>query len=90
MDFFLYNYFGYNEGYIKNKKARMIQNIYRNYKNYNLQKKIDMIKYGHKLTYKTNDNINQEINDEHKFWKTQRIKIKNMTIDIMLNNYKII
>jgi len=90
MDLFLYNYFGYNEGYIKNKKARMIQKIYRNYKNYNLQKKIDMIKYGHKITNKTNDKINEEINDEHKFWKTQRIKIKSEKINLILKDYEII
>ena len=74
MDKFLYNYFGFNENYIKNKSAILIQNTYRNYKKYNLKKKIDMIRYGNKLTNKTNNKINQEIREENEFWNNQRMK----------------
>ena len=57
MDKLLYNYFGFNENHIKNQSAILIQHTYRNYKKYNLQKKIDMIRYGNKLTNKTEDKI---------------------------------
>lgn len=90
MDKFLYNYFGYNEDYIKNQSAILIQKTYRNYKNYNLQKKIDMICYGNKLTNKTNLRINKEIKEENEFWKNQRIRIKNKKINLILKEYEII
>ncbi len=90
MDKFLYNYFGLNENYIKNKSASLIQKTYRNYKNYSLQKKIDMIRYGNKLTNKTNLRINKEIMEENEFWKKQRKKIKNEKIKLILKDYEII
>lgn len=90
MDKFLYNYFGLNENYIKNKNASLIQKTYRNYKNYSLQKKIDMIRYGNKLTNKTNLRINKEIKEENEFWKNQRIRIKNEKLNLILKDYQII
>ena len=90
MDKFLYNYFGLNENYIKNKSASLIQKTYRNYKNYSLQKKIDMIRYGNKLTNKTEARLNKEIMEENEFWKKQRIKIKNEKIKLILKDYEII
>ena len=40
MDKLLYNYFGYNEDSFKNKNARLIQKTYRNYRRYNIEKKM--------------------------------------------------
>tara|TARA_B110001450_G_C17363387_1_gene376503 strand:- start:329 stop:607 length:279 start_codon:yes stop_codon:yes gene_type:complete len=90
MDKLLYNYFGFNENHIKNQNATLIQDTYRKYKKYNLQKKIDMIHYGNKLTYKTDNKINEEINEENEFWKNQRKKIKNEKINFILKDYEII
>ena len=90
MDKFLYNYFGINENYIQKQSAILIQKTYRNYKNYSLQKKIDMIRYGNKLTNKTDNQINKEIKEENEFWKNQRIRIKNEKIKLILKDYEII
>ena len=90
MDKFLYNYFGFNENHIKNQSAILIQQTYRNYKKYNLQKKIDMIRYGNKLTNKTEERLNKEIMEENEFWKNQREKIKNEKIKLILKDYEII
>lgn len=46
---FVYNYFGYNEIYIKNQNAILIQYTYSTCKNI-IYKKIDMIRYGNKIT----------------------------------------
>lgn len=90
MDKLLYNYFGFNENYIKNQSAILIQHAYRNYKKYNLQKKIDMIQHGNKLTNKTEKRLNKEIMEENEFWKNQRIRIKNEKIKLILKDYEII
>ena len=90
MDKFLYNYFGLNENHIKNQSAILIQQTYRNYKKYNLQKKIDMIRYGNKLTNKTEERLNKEIMEKNEFWKNQRIRIKNEKIKLILKDYEII
>lgn len=90
MDKLLYNYFGFNENHIKNQSAILIQHTYRNYKKYNLQKKIDMIQHGNKLTNKTEKRLNKEIMEENEFWKNQRIRIKNEKINFILKDYQII
>ena len=90
MDKFLYNYFGFNENHIKNQSAILIQKTYRNYKNYSLKKKIDMIHYGNKIKNKTEEKINKEIMEENEFWKNQRIRIKNEKIKLILKDYEII
>ena len=90
MDKFLYNYFGINENYIQKQSAILIQKTYRNYKNYSLKKKIDMIHYGNKLKNKTEEKINKEIMEENEFWKKQRIRIKNEKIKLILKDYQII
>ena len=86
MDKFLYNYFGYNEEYIKNKSASLIQKTYRNYKNYKKNKISDYIKYFNILNSKTDKKLDEEINEEIDYWKNQRFLIKNK----ILGNYEII
>ena len=71
-------------------KIILKQHTYRNYKKYNLQKKIDMIHHGNKLTNKTEERLNKEIMEENEFWKNQRIRIKNEKIKLILKDYEII
>lgn len=86
MEKFLYNYFGYNKEYIKNKSASLIQKTYRNYKNYKKNKISDYIKYFHLFNSKTDSEIEKETEEEINYWKNQRYLIKNK----ILGNYEII
>lgn len=86
MEKILYNYFGYNEEYIKNKSASLIQKTYRNYKSYKKNKISDYIKYFHLFNSKTDSEIEKETEEEINYWKNQRYLIKNK----ILGNYEII
>lgn len=86
MDNFLYNYFGYNEEYIKNKNALIIQRAYRNFKHYKKNKIADYIKYFNIFNNKSDEILNKEDNEELDYWDTQRYLIKNKII----GNYVII
>ena len=91
MDRVLYNYFGYNAESFQNENARLIQNTYRNYRRYNIEKKMDMMKYGKKLTYITDKNLDKENEEELKYWRSERNFIKNDNkINIILKDYEII
>ena len=60
------------ENHIKNQKSLLIQHTYRNYKKYNLQKKIDMIRYGNKLTNKTEEKLNKFLWKKMNFEKSKK------------------
>ena len=86
MDKFLYNYFGYNEEYIKNKSALLIQKTYRNYKNYKKNIICDYIKYFDLFNSKSDSQIDKEDTEEMDYWRNERYLIKNK----ILGNYEII
>lgn len=86
MENFLYNYFGYNEEYIKNKSASLIQKTFRNYKTYKKNKISDYIKYFELFNSKSDLELEKEDEEEVNYWKNQRYLIKNK----ILGNYEII
>tara|TARA_B100001142_G_C14319023_1_gene649675 strand:+ start:453 stop:746 length:294 start_codon:yes stop_codon:yes gene_type:complete len=94
MDKLLYNYFGYNEDYIKNKSASLIQKTYINYKSYQIQKKMDLIKYYKTLINKKNEKTekdeNEEIKEENDYWNKERIRVKSEKVNLILKDYEIV
>ena len=73
MDKFYFKYFGFCTNNLKNVSAKKIQKAYKNYKDYQLKKRTDIIK---NLIPYENINYDDEIKEENKYWIALRKKIK--------------
>ena len=73
MDKYYFKYFGYKTNFFIHESAKKIQKVYRNYKEYQLKKRIDVIK---RLIPEKNINLEKEIVEENKYWETLRKFIK--------------
>ena len=73
MDKYYFKYFGYKTNFLINESAKKIQKAYKNYKDYQLKKRIDVIK---NLIPEKNINLETEITEEKKYWETLRKYIK--------------
>tara|TARA_B100000401_G_C52348108_1_gene504392 strand:+ start:79 stop:351 length:273 start_codon:yes stop_codon:yes gene_type:complete len=73
MDKYYFKYFGYKTNFLINESAKKIQKAYKNYKEYQLKKRIDIIK--NLISYE-NVNYDDEIKEENKYWIALRKKIK--------------
>ena len=73
MDSFLHNIFGYNTDNYLNKSARIIQRAYRNYKNFQINKIIDIIRNRAKCK---DINYQEYIKINHDHWISTRNRIK--------------
>ena len=83
---FLYNYFDYRTYELYKISAVLIQKTYRNYKKYQIQKRLNSIKFL-KSESKLDKIYDIHINNELDFWKTSRNLIKNKK---QLKDYDII
>jgi len=76
MDYAIFNVFGYKTNKLLNEYASKIQKSYRNYRSYQIKKRIDYIFSSRQLNDDDN-NYQNEINEELEYWNNMRYKIKN-------------
>ena len=70
MDQYIFTIFGYQTNKLLDDSARKIQKAYLNYKDYQIKKRLDIIKK--KVPQKFNNDYNQEI----EYWNSMRNFIK--------------
>ena len=73
MDNLLYRVIGYKTDKYQNKSAIKIQKAYKNYRNYQINKRLDII---HNLIPENKKSINKENLEELLYWKEMRDIIK--------------
>ena len=76
MDYFIYNILGYKTEKIINESAKKIQKAYRDYRSYQIKKRIDIIQ--NKIPEKKIDS-DREIYEENIYWQELRNSVKDKT-----------
>ena len=73
MDTLLFNIFGYKTNKLINDAVIKIQYTYKNYRNYQIKKRIDIIR---NLIPEKEENYDKLLLEETKYWNSLRNKIK--------------
>ena len=77
MDYAIFNVLGYKTNKLLNECASKIQKSYRNYRSYQIKKRIDYIYNVGRQNNDENNYLNEIINEELEYWNNMRYKIKN-------------